>query len=108
MYTTLIQNAKEKLKYKYLLKEGFVNKNYEPQRCFYCNSTLLEDCNADRTDYIVLSYARQIFLYKGNFSASLQKFLIRQIYCKCPQWCRKHNRKYCDGKHDIPTGKPKG
>ena len=56
MYTTLIQNAKEKLKYKYLLKEGFVDKNYEPQRCFYCNSTLLEDCNADRTDYIVLSY----------------------------------------------------
>ena len=32
MYTTLIQNAKEKLKYKYLLKEGFVDNNYEPQR----------------------------------------------------------------------------
>ena len=56
MYTTLIQNAKKKIKYKYLLKEVFVDKNFEPQRCFFCNSTLLEYCNADRTDYIVLSY----------------------------------------------------
>lgn len=56
MRTKYGQDIKQKLKYKYLLKEGFIDKNYEPQRCFYCNSTLLENCNADRTDFVVLAY----------------------------------------------------
>lgn len=51
-----IENIIVNIYLKYMQLRGYILKDRTPIKCPYCKSTLLEDCNVDRMEYIVLEY----------------------------------------------------
>lgn len=51
-----IENIKINMCLKYMQLRGYILKNGTPIKCPYCKSSVLEDCNVDRMEYVVLEY----------------------------------------------------
>ena len=51
-----IENIIVNMYLKYMQLRGYILKDRTPIKCPRCKGTLLEDCNVDRMDYIVLEY----------------------------------------------------
>ena len=51
-----IENIIVNMYLKYMQLRGYILKDGTPIKCPYCKSTLLEDFNVDRMEYIVLEY----------------------------------------------------